>query len=65
MSVVKSDLDTIFSELSDEQQYVQSDEKQSQILFSGCVGNEGTENVMGRLKVLDEKQENKINKDDS
>jgi len=59
MSVVQFDLGTIVSERRDEPQYVQSEKKEGQILFSGCGGNEGTEDVMGRLKVLDEKQENK------
>jgi hypothetical protein len=65
MSVVQSDLDTIVSALRDEQQYVQSEQKQGQILFSGCGENEDTEDVMGRLKVLAEEKENKTNKDDS
>jgi hypothetical protein len=64
MSVVQSDLDTIVSALRDEQQYVQSEEKEGQI-FSGCGENEGTEDVTGRLKVLAEEKENKTNKDDS
>jgi hypothetical protein len=64
MSDVQSDLGTIVSELRDEQQYVESEEEEDQMLFSGCGGNEGTEDMMGRLKVLEE-QENKTNKDDS
>ena len=64
-SVVQSDLGTIVSELRDGQQYAQSEEKEGQILFSGCGGNESTEDVKGRLKVFDEEQENKTNKDDS
>ena len=65
ISVVQSDLDTTVSALRDEQQYVQSEEKEDQILFSGCGENEGTEDVIGRLKVLAEEKENKTNKDDS
>ena len=59
MSDVQSDLGTVVSELRDEQQYVQGEEKEGQMLFSGCGGNEGTEDMMGRLKLLDEEQENK------
>jgi hypothetical protein len=60
MSVVQSDLGTTVSE----KQYVQSEENEGQIVFSGCGVNEDTEDVE-RLNVLAEEQENKTNKDDS